>query len=64
MDMKASPDELLTPSVAAQLMGIAVDTLRYHADRGHLPTLRTTNGRRLFRRGDVERFVSQRRAAA
>lgn len=61
---KPDPDDLLSPSDAARLAGVSVDAIRLNADKGNLPALRTTNGRRLFRRADVERFAAQRRTAA
>jgi excisionase family DNA binding protein len=61
---KPDPDDLLTPSDAARLAGVSVDAIRINADKGNLPALRTTSGRRLFRRADVERFAAQRRTAA
>lgn len=33
------------------------DAIRYHADRNHIQTLRTTGGVRLFRAEDVRRLV-------
>jgi hypothetical protein len=36
--------------------------LKYHADRGHIPVLRTTTGQRLFRESDV-RDLGERLAA-
>lgn len=64
MAIKSSPDDLLTPSDAARLVGISADMMRVHGDRGNLPSLRTVSGRRLFRRADVERFVASRSRAA
>jgi hypothetical protein len=32
-------------------------TLRNHADAGRIPTVRTADGTRLFRRGDLEVFA-------
>ncbi len=60
------PDEknldLLTPSEAARLLGLSADRVRGLADEGQLPVRKTTTGRRLFLRGDVEAF-GRRRAA-
>ena len=64
MVIKASPDDLLGPSDAARIVGISADMVRIHADKGHLPSLRTVSGRRLFRRADVEAFAAARQKAA
>lgn len=61
--MKPNPDDLLTPNDASKIAGLSADMMRVHADAGHLPSLRTISGRRLFKRADVERFAEQRRAA-
>lgn len=61
---KPHPDDLMQPSDAARLAGVSADAIRINADKGSLPSLRTVNGRRLFRRADVERFAAQRRAAS
>lgn len=54
------PNDLLTPSEAAKLLGVSADTVRLYADAGKLSTLRTQSGRRFFRRVDVERLASDR----
>lgn len=64
MSIKANPDDVMTPSDAARIVGISADMMRIHADKGHLPSLRTVGGRRLFRRVDVERFAASRARAA
>jgi excisionase family DNA binding protein len=55
-----NPEELLTPSEAAHILSLSADTVRSLSDKGLLPTLRTMSGRRLFRRGDVERLAKER----
>jgi excisionase family DNA binding protein len=57
---KGHPDELMTPSDAARILGLSADSVRALSDAGRLPTLRTVSGRRLFRRGDVEKLASDR----
>ena len=57
---KRDPNELMTPSEAARLLGLSADSVRAMSDGGRLPTLRTVSGRRLFRRGDVEHLVAER----
>lgn len=59
----ANAEDLLTPTEAARIMEVSVDTVRYLADHGRLPVMRTTTGRRLFRRRDVDRVAAERRAA-
>jgi excisionase family DNA binding protein len=53
-------EELMTPTEAAHLLGLSADSVRSLSDAGRLPTLRTVGGRRLFRRGDVERLAAAR----
>ena len=57
---KRDLDELMTPSDAARILGLSADSVRALSDAGRLPTLRTVSGRRLFRRGDVEKLASDR----
>jgi excisionase family DNA binding protein len=57
---KRDPQELMTPSDAARILGLSADSVRALSDNGRLPTLRTVSGRRLFRRGDVERLADER----
>lgn len=57
---KRDPDELMTPSDAARLLGLSSDSVRALSDAGRLPTLKTVGGRRLFRRGDVEKLAADR----
>lgn len=54
-----SPDDLLTPTVVARFLGCSVDLVRYYSDDGRLPMVRTTTGRRLFRRADVDTFAAK-----
>jgi excisionase family DNA binding protein len=57
---KRDPNELMTPSDAARILGLSSDSVRALSDSGRLPTLRTVSGRRLFRRGDVEKLATER----
>lgn len=57
MSKAPDPADLLTPSVAAALLGCSVDLVRYYADSQRLPVQLTTNGFRLFKRADVEAFA-------
>jgi excisionase family DNA binding protein len=59
----SDPNDLLTPSDAARVLGLSPDSVRVLSDSGRLPALRTVSGRRLFRRGDVDRLASDRAAA-
>ena len=56
------PDALVTPSVAARILGLSVDMVRKLADRDPptLPALVTTSGRRLFKASDVEELRARR----
>jgi excisionase family DNA binding protein len=57
---KRDPNELMTPSEAARVLGLSADSVRALSDGGRLPTLKTVSGRRLFRRGDVENLAAER----
>lgn len=53
-----SPDDLLTPSEVAALLGVDSKTVRRWAVRGWLPEgVRTLGGHRRYRRGDVEAAI-------
>jgi excisionase family DNA binding protein len=54
------PNDLLTPSDAARVLGLSADSVRVLSDSGRLASMRTIGGRRLFRRGDVDRLVLER----
>lgn len=56
----ADPNDLLTPSDAARVLGLSPDSVRVLSDSGRLPAMRTVSGRRLFRRGDVDRLAAAR----
>jgi len=56
----ADPNDLLTPSDAARVLGLSPDSVRVLSDSGRLPAMRTVSGRRLFRRGDVDRLAAER----
>jgi hypothetical protein len=56
---------LLTPSAAARALaelGLPKSEgwLRYAAVNGTIPCVVTTTGRRLFRKGDIEKFVAKK----
>ena len=53
-------ENLLTVSSAARLAGKSEGAIRYAAETGKLPVIRTTNGQRLFRESDVREFVNKR----
>ena len=57
------PNDLMTPSDAARILGLSADSVRVLGDTGRLPTLRTVIGRRLFKRGDVEHLAAERARA-
>ena len=54
------PDDLMTPSDAARVLGLSADSVRVLSDSGRLPAMRTISGRRLFRRSDVDRLAAER----
>ena len=58
--MNHHPDDLLTPSDAARVLGLSADSVRVLSDNGRLPSMRTVSGRRLFRRSDVDRLAMAR----
>jgi excisionase family DNA binding protein len=60
MNNTSDPNDLLTPSDAARVLGLSADSVRVLSDNGRLPAMRTVSGRRLFRRGDVDRLALQR----
>lgn len=64
MSSNRDPEELLTPTEAGHVLGLSPDTVRVLCDKGRLPALRTMSGRRLVRRGDVERLAEERRRNA
>jgi excisionase family DNA binding protein len=60
MNQTPDPNDLLTPSDAARVLGLSADSVRVLSDTGRLPSMRTVSGRRLFRRIDVDRLALQR----
>jgi excisionase family DNA binding protein len=60
MTKKLDPNDLMTPTDAALVLGVSADSVRTYADTDKLPCLRTVTGRRLFKRSDVEALRVQR----
>jgi excisionase family DNA binding protein len=58
--MLLDPNDLLTPSDAARVLGLSADSVRVLSDNGRLPGMRTVGGRRLFRRAVVDRLAVER----
>jgi len=58
--MLLDPNDLLTPSDAARVLGLSADSVRVLSDNGRLPAMRTVGGRRLFRRADVDKLAIER----
>jgi excisionase family DNA binding protein len=54
------PHDLMTTGEAARVLGLSPDMVRLLERDGRLPAQRTTNGLRLFRRGDVEKLAATR----
>lgn len=63
-EKEARPDDLMTTGEAARLLALSPDGVRWLERGGRLPARRTTNGVRLFRRGDVEDLAAERARAA
>ena len=61
--MRQAPDDLLSPSDAAKLLGLTPAGVVAISARGQLQALRTVGGRRLFLRQDVELLLAARRDA-
>jgi len=57
-DKATSENEFFTPSAAARLIGKSEGAVRIYAANGRLPCIRTSTGLRLFRRSDLEKFIS------
>lgn len=59
-------EELMLASEAGKLLGLTSDSVRYHEKLGRLQTVRVERGQgrimKLYRRGEVERFLRQRMA--
>jgi excisionase family DNA binding protein len=53
-------DLLLTPADVGRILGLTPDAVRALNNKGRLPALKTVGGRRLFRRSDVEKLLSER----
>jgi helix-turn-helix protein len=51
--------ELFTPSAAARFIRKSEGSMRVYAASGKLPCIRTSTGLRLFRRADLEKFISK-----
>jgi DNA-binding transcriptional MerR regulator len=60
MTRAPDPNDLFTPTDAARVLGLSVSSVRAVSNSGLLPSLRTVNGYRLFRRRDVERLAVER----
>lgn len=52
-DREYSPDDLVSVSIAARMLGVSVQTMRKYADDGVVPVQRTPTGHRRFRVADV-----------
>jgi hypothetical protein len=56
----SDPDQILTSSDAARILGLSRDMLRILRMNQRLPSLRAANGYYLFKRGDVEALATER----
>jgi MerR family redox-sensitive transcriptional activator SoxR len=52
-----SPRDLLSIGEVAKRAGVRVSTVRYYADRGLLPSIRSAGGSRLFPRSTIRRIA-------
>ncbi|MCP3167832.1 helix-turn-helix domain-containing protein [Myxococcus qinghaiensis] len=59
-DARPDPNQLMTPSEAARILGLSPDMVRVLHRRGQLAAECTETGRRLFRRADVEALAAER----
>lgn len=55
-------NEILSTSTAARELNVAAQTVRLWERLGKLPAVKTTDGRRLFFRSDVEKLKRERAA--
>jgi excisionase family DNA binding protein len=51
----------MTPTAVSQALLISEQTVRVYAKTGRLRCIRTTTGRRLFKKSDVEAFARKQR---
>ena len=54
-------DDLLTVFAVALILNRSPTTVRKYESEGQLKAVRTSAGARLFRRGDVEKFIRKHR---
>ena len=55
-------NEILSTSTAARELSVAAQTVRLWERIGKLPAVKTTDGRRLFFRSDIEKLKRERAA--
>ena len=60
----SDPNDLLTPSDAARVLGLSPDSVRAPRTAAGFLLSTAVSGRRLFRRGDVDRLAADRAAAS
>ena len=59
--MQLDPNDLLTPSDAARVLGLSADSVRASCPTmAGCSAIRTVGGRRLFRRADVDKLAVER----
>ncbi len=54
--------DFLTKNDAAKTLARSPETVLYHESKGHLTSIRTAGGMRLFRRADVEKLARELQA--
>jgi DNA-binding transcriptional MerR regulator len=60
LNTKDSDSDLLTTTPAALELQVSPQAVIQWEKRGILPAIKTANGQRLFRRGDIERLKRER----
>ena len=61
-DDSSEINEILSTSTAARELNVAAQTVRLWERTGKLPAVKTTDGRRLFSRSDIEKLKRERAA--
>lgn len=57
----AVSEDCVLISEAARILGVSIYVVKDLSNRGKLPTARTPEGHRLYRRADVEQLAEERR---
>jgi excisionase family DNA binding protein len=60
--MQETQADLVALGEASRILRVSPETTRRFANEGTLPSIRLSNGHRIFRRDDVERLALERRS--